>query len=92
MRSKKSSAWKARQGTMKSVFVDSYNHHDVNSTRSVPKEFHDAAVKFVSILKGELDDNEVRALAGNKVASPLLQVHIIKRLTLCRLIDFAAYP
>lgn len=74
MRSKKSSAWKARQGTMKSVFVDSDN---VNSTRSVPKEFHDAAIKFVSILKSELDDNEVRALAGNKVASPLLQVHII---------------
>ncbi|KAG2148028.1 armadillo-type protein [Suillus clintonianus] len=74
MRSKKSSAWKARQGTMKSVFADNKSHDHVNSTRSVPKEFHDAATRFVRVLKSELSDNEVRALAANKVASPLLQL------------------
>ncbi|KAG0698851.1 armadillo-type protein [Suillus ampliporus] len=72
MRSKKSSAWKARQGTMKSVFADNKSQH-VNSNRSVPKEFHDAAVRFVHTIKSELSDNEVRALAADKVASPLLQ-------------------
>jgi len=73
---------------MKSVFADNNTHHDVNSTRSVPKEFHDAASRFVGVLKSELDDNEVRALAGNKVASPLLQVHIVQPLTRCGLIDW----
>ncbi|KAG1753166.1 armadillo-type protein [Suillus lakei] len=74
MRSKKSSVWKARQGTMKSVFADNKGCDHVNSTRSVPKEFHEAATKFVRVLKSELSNNEVRALAANKVASPLLQL------------------
>ncbi|KAG1739843.1 armadillo-type protein [Suillus paluster] len=74
VRSKKSSAWKARQGTMKSVFAENKSHEHVDSTRSVPKEFHDAAARFIRTLKSELSDNEVRALAANKVASPLLQL------------------
>lgn len=77
MRSKKSSAWKARQGTMKSVFADNKSYDHVDSSRSVPNEFHEAATRFVRVLKSELSDNEVRALAANKVASPLLQVHDI---------------
>lgn len=74
MRSKKSSAWKARQGTMKSVFADNKSYDHVDSSRSVPNEFHEAATRFVRVLKSELSDNEVRALAANKVASPLLQL------------------
>lgn len=77
---------------MKSVFAGIISHHHVNSTQLVPKEFHDATLKFVTVLKSELDDNEVRALASNKVASPLLQVHIVQHLTRCRLTHFAAYP
>jgi nucleolar protein 9 len=75
MRSKKSSAWKARQGAMKSVFADNKSHDRVDSsTRAVPNEFHEAAIRFVHVLKSELSDNEVRALAANKTASPLLQL------------------
>ncbi|KAG1836483.1 armadillo-type protein [Suillus tomentosus] len=74
MRSKKSSAWKARQGTMKSVFADNKSYDHIDSTRSVPNEFREAATRFVRVLKSELSDNEVRALAANKVASPLLQL------------------
>ncbi|KAG2151818.1 armadillo-type protein [Suillus cothurnatus] len=75
MRSKKSSAWKARQGAMKSVFADNKSHDRVDSsTRAVPNEFHEAAIRFVHVLKSELNDNEVRALAANKTASPLLQL------------------
>ncbi|KAG1803393.1 armadillo-type protein [Suillus subaureus] len=74
MRSKKSSAWKARQGTMKSVFADDKSYDRVDSTRAVANEFHEAAIRFVRVLKSELSDNEVRALAANKVASPLLQL------------------
>jgi nucleolar protein 9 len=81
MRSKKSSAWKARQGTMKSVFADNKSYDHVDSSRSVPNEFHEAATRFVRVLKSELSDNEVRALAANKVASPLLQVHDIQHST-----------
>ncbi|KAG2053480.1 ARM repeat-containing protein [Suillus hirtellus] len=74
MRSKKSSAWKARQGTMKSVFADNKSYDHIDPTRSVPNEFREAATRFVRVLKSELSDNEVRALAANKVASPLLQL------------------
>ncbi|KAG1780420.1 armadillo-type protein [Suillus placidus] len=74
VRSKKSSAWKTRQGTMKSVFADNKSYDHVDSIRLVPNQFHEAATRFVRVLKSELSDNEVRALAANKVASPLLQL------------------
>ncbi|OSD01821.1 ARM repeat-containing protein [Trametes coccinea BRFM310] len=73
LRSKKSAAWKARQGSMKSVFVE--NDAQVQKTsRKMPKEFRSAASKFVSTLREQLGENEVRALAANQVASPVLQM------------------
>ncbi|KAG9219045.1 hypothetical protein CCMSSC00406_0001455 [Pleurotus cornucopiae] len=77
LRSRKSAAWKAKQGPLKSVFSDT----DINSSNSsgtkqkgAPKEFLAIARRFVETLSGELSDNEVRALAANKVASPVLQM------------------
>ena len=61
---------------MKSVFSSrGAFQDDRSSTRSnaVP-EFSDLARKFVQQLRENLDANEVRALAANKVASPVLQV------------------
>ncbi|KAH7916121.1 armadillo-type protein [Hygrophoropsis aurantiaca] len=74
IRSKKSSAWKARQGTMKSFFAESRTKEDSITNKMVPKEFREAAGMFVRALRDELDENEVRALAANKVASPVLQI------------------
>ncbi|OCH95874.1 ARM repeat-containing protein [Obba rivulosa] len=71
VRSKKSAAWKARQGPMKSVFVDTEAE---KPARISSKEFQEAAAKFVMALREQLDENEVRALAANKVASPVLQM------------------
>ncbi|CDO74124.1 hypothetical protein BN946_scf185043.g174 [Trametes cinnabarina] len=73
LRSKKSAAWKARQGSMKSVFVEN-DAQPPKSSRTVPKEFGSAASKVVSTLREQLGENEVRALAANQVASPVLQM------------------
>lgn len=73
LRSKKSAAYKARQGPMKSVFSDS----QAKSSRvslDTPKEFREVAGKFVGVLRENLSANEVRALAASQVASPVLQV------------------
>ncbi|KAF9004819.1 armadillo-type protein [Cyathus striatus] len=64
MRSKKSATWKAKQGPMKSR----------NAYKSVPPEFSRMARRFVEALAEQLDDNEVRALAASRVASPSLQL------------------
>jgi nucleolar protein 9 len=76
VRSKKSAAWKARHGPMKNVFVEKNkdNASDNPIERNTPNEFRSAAANFVSILRDELGENEVRALAADKVASPVLQV------------------
>jgi hypothetical protein len=76
LRSKKSSTWKARQGPMKSVFTaeDKGKYSDASPKADTPTEFREAARKFVQTVRDELDGNEVRALATNKVASPVLQV------------------
>lgn len=74
MRSKKSMAWKAKQGTMKSVFSNEKGKDRATSKFPVPDEFRDAAVKFMQDIREGLNPNEVRALAANKVASPVLQV------------------
>ncbi|KAJ7667611.1 armadillo-type protein [Mycena polygramma] len=70
MRSKKSAAWKARQGPLKSVFKDGDNKADFTP----PDSFTEAARKFVQVVRRELDGNETRALAADKVASPTLQM------------------
>ncbi|KAF9246872.1 armadillo-type protein [Melanogaster broomeanus] len=74
VRSKKSTSWKAKHGTMKSVFSNDKGKEKEDSRAMVPSEFRDAAAQFLQILRDGLDANEVRALAGNKVASPLLQL------------------
>jgi nucleolar protein 9 len=73
MRSKKSAAWKARQGPLKSVFNESDSREDLGSNNP-PEIFSNAARKFVEVVRQELDGNETRALAADKVASPTLQV------------------
>ncbi|KZT26897.1 ARM repeat-containing protein [Neolentinus lepideus HHB14362 ss-1] len=72
LRSKKSAFWKTKYiGAMKSVFgEDKQEAH----SKSVPERFGSMAVKFVEVLKNELGVNEVRALAADKVASPVLQM------------------
>ncbi|EPQ59516.1 ARM repeat-containing protein [Gloeophyllum trabeum ATCC 11539] len=72
LRSKKSAAWKSKHvGTMKSVFGENGGTEEVHS---VPPSFIAMAVKFVEVLQDELGPNEVRALAADKVASPVLQM------------------
>lgn len=77
VRSKKSMSWKAKQGHMKSVFSNDKDKTAYSSSDSVPGSFRNAANHFLRILKDGLDANEVRALAANKVASPLLQVSFL---------------
>ena len=74
VRSKKSAAYKARQGSMKSVFTDVQEQSQRLQTKRVPKEFREAASQIVATLRDALGENEVRALAANQVASPVLQV------------------
>ena len=79
LRSKKSAAYKARQGPMKSVFSDEKAH--VKSSIDTPSEFGEMAQQFIQVLKGQLGANEVRALAASTVASPVLQVsNVIRQL------------
>ncbi|KAJ6538949.1 armadillo-type protein [Mycena capillaripes] len=72
MRSKKSAAWKTRQGSLKSVFKEG-DGEDLGS-HTPPEIFTQAARKFVEVVRQELDENETRALAADKVASPTLQM------------------
>ncbi|KAG6861483.1 hypothetical protein C0995_015910 [Termitomyces sp. Mi166 len=74
VRSKKSAAWKAKQGPMRSVFIDEKGKGKEVVSQSRPSEFKDLARRLVNILRTELGGNEVRALAANKVASPGLQM------------------
>ena len=76
IRSKRSLAWKSNQGTTKSVFASRGDFQDGRSalgSNTVP-EFQNLARRFVKQLREDLSANEVRALAANKVASPVLQV------------------
>ncbi|KAG8721994.1 Nucleolar protein 9 [Ceratobasidium sp. 394] len=73
VRSKKSAAYKSRQGSMKSVLEPGTEH---DTTAVVPPSFGEMAGRFVDTLKGALDANEVRALAADKVANPVLQAII----------------
>ncbi|CAL1702092.1 unnamed protein product [Somion occarium] len=73
MRSKKSAAYKAKQGPLKSVFTNDAESQLVGQT-IVPNEFSSIAAQFVTTLRDRLDENEVRVLAANQVASPVLQM------------------
>ncbi|KAI0069190.1 ARM repeat-containing protein [Artomyces pyxidatus] len=74
VRSKKSAAWKAKQGPFKSIFNDSKDKGKGVADKSSPPEFMDAAKRFVVALRTDLSENEIRSLAANKVASPVLQM------------------
>lgn len=74
VRSKKSAVYKAKQGSMKSVFTSPSVQLSSVPVKTTPPEFKQTAGTFVTLLRDILDDNEVRALAANQVASPVLQV------------------
>lgn len=73
VRSKKSAVWKARQGQMKSVFSEDKGKGK-ETLRSTPPEFRQMARRFVQMVRDQLDENETRAMAANKVSCPGLQV------------------
>ncbi|KAH9059317.1 armadillo-type protein [Lactarius vividus] len=74
VRSRKSAAWKERQGPLTSIFGDSTDKGKVSVERTHPVEFHEVAKRYVTTLRTALDENEVRSLAANKVACPVLQM------------------
>ena len=76
VRSKKSAAWKSHQGPMKSVFLDAVRTTEGTPSHSNP-EFTKMARKFVEKIREDLNANEVRALAANQVASPVLKVRLL---------------
>ena len=74
VRSRKSAAWKAKQGALKSIFGDGPDKGKATAEGRHPPEFREVARKYVTMLRTNLDGNEVRSLAANKVACPVLQV------------------
>jgi nucleolar protein 9 len=79
VRSKKSAAWKAKQGVMKSVFVydtggDVKGKGKGKESEGVPPDFSQMARRIVEVFKSQISENEVRAMAASKVACPGLQV------------------
>lgn len=86
LRSKKSAKHRAKQGPMKSVFVsEDADERQSNGLKmkgkkkataleAYPPEFNDVARRFVACIREEMDANEVRALAANKIACPVLIV------------------
>ena len=72
VRSKRSAGFKAKQGTMLSVF-DS----DVEKLhrRQAPDAFLSTARRMLSNIRQGLSTTEVRALAASKVAAPTLKVY-----------------
>ena|ERR1700722_2462610 len=76
-RSRKSAAWAARHGPLKSIFTESTEKQSISRLKRYTTEFEHIAARLVQILKDETCGNEIRALAVNKVASPVLQVRFI---------------
>ncbi|KAF9531020.1 armadillo-type protein [Crepidotus variabilis] len=74
VRSKKSRAWKARQGQMKSVFNDESGKSTGRSGSVTPPEFSLSARRIIEVVRDGLGENEVRAMAADKVACPTLKV------------------
>ncbi|CAK5281828.1 unnamed protein product [Mycena citricolor] len=75
VRSKKSAAWKARQGPLKSMFNESRSSAPILYTP--PESFAPISRHFIEAVRAELGGNEVRALAADKVASPTLQMLLV---------------
>jgi nucleolar protein 9 len=77
VRSRKSVAWKAKQGPLKSIFGGDELDQGQNQTKKEvgqPPAFHEVARKYVTMLKATSGANEIRSLAASKVACPVLQV------------------
>ena len=76
VRSRKSVAWKAKQGPLKSIFGDELDQGRNQAKREARQSpaFHGVATKYVTMLRTTLDANEIRSLAASKVACPVLQV------------------
>lgn len=76
VRSRKSVAWKAKQGPLKSIFGDELDQGQKQTPKEArpPPAFHEVARKYVTMLRTTLDANEIRSLATSKVACPVLQV------------------
>ncbi|KAJ4472084.1 armadillo-type protein [Lentinula aciculospora] len=72
LRSKKSAHWKSRQGPLVSVFDDKKGKGKEVTARQTSPDFRAMSRKFVESIRNELGDNEIRALAADKVASPCL--------------------
>jgi nucleolar protein 9 len=83
VRSRKSVAWKARQGPLKSIFGDESGQRQSQTSKggSQLPAFQEAARRYVVMLRTTMDANEVRSLAGSKVACPVLQVrcYLVRR-------------
>lgn len=78
LRSKKSAAWKAKQGQFKSVFVSETDKAAKGKARQAtePAGFNAMARRLIERLRADMDANEVRSLAANKASSPVLQMAI----------------
>lgn len=76
VRSRKSVAWKAKQGPLKSIFGDELDLGQKQTQKEArpPPAFHEVARKYVTMLRTTLDANEIRSLATSKAACPVLQV------------------
>jgi len=59
---------------MRSVFNDDKGKGKEVFSHQAPALFCELARRFLETLRAELTENEVRALAANNVASPVLQV------------------
>lgn len=74
VRSRKSIAWKAKQGPLKSVFGAELGQNQTKKEARWPSAFHEVATKYVTMLRTTLNANEIRSLAASKVGCPVLQV------------------
>ncbi|KAF8583989.1 ARM repeat-containing protein [Ramaria rubella] len=94
-RSKKSASWKARKGSMKAIVPSetSGSQFDSDSVAErggciTPNEFQKIASRILERVRETLDGNEVRALAVDKVASPVLQMLLELEASLGKANDF----
>ncbi|KAH7103039.1 ARM repeat-containing protein [Auriculariales sp. MPI-PUGE-AT-0066] len=72
LRSKKSASFRAKQGPMKSIFTPESRLSSGDGQR--PDEFAQVAANILKAITSNLGENEIRALAADKVGSPTLQL------------------
>lgn len=84
LRSKKSAKHRAKQGPMKSVLSTHQDgeygfrpHLGIDEADSVPPQFDEMSRLFIKTVRETLDPNEIRALAADKVACPVLVVRFL---------------